>query len=129
MNALKKNLMIVLGSLAIVIGAIGVALPILPTTPFIIIAALCFSTSSPKMYSWLSNNRYFGEYISNHRDKTGVTKKTKAYSITFLWTLLIVSMFFMKDNTWMLILLIIVGLVVTVHIMLLRGRVTCKTIK
>lgn len=60
MNRAKRTALVAAGSVAMVIGGIGVALPILPTTPFVIVAALCFSTSSPRMYGWITGNRYFG---------------------------------------------------------------------
>lgn len=107
--------------MAVGLGAIGVALPVLPTTPFIILAAICFSGSSPRMYIWLSESRYFGEFITNYREGSGVSRRTKVISLFFLWTLLLVSMYF--SGIIVAMILAIVGVCVTAHILLLKGRI------
>lgn len=119
---IRQAILIILGIFATAIGAIGIFIPILPTTPFIIAAALCFSGSSDRMYKWLSQSSYFGEFITNYQNGTGVSKKTKVTSIIFLWLLLPISMYFMRNNMLILIVLMIVGICVTAHIILLRGR-------
>lgn len=118
---IKKAIMFLLGLICTALGAIGIFLPLLPTTPFILAAAICFSGSSQRMYDWLSRSPYFGEFINNYQKKTGVSKRTKVISILFLWSLLSISMYFMHDNVLMLLIMISVGIVVTAHILLLRG--------
>lgn len=118
----RQILLFIIGCAAVVLGAIGIVLPVLPTTPFIIAAALCFSASSPKMYAWLSSSKYFGEYIANYREGTGVSRKTKAYSLIFLWALLLLSSYFMRNNILIVAILMIVGICVTAHILLLKGQ-------
>lgn len=122
MNRIKRGALIVAGSAAVVMGGIGVAVPILPTTPFIIAAGLCFSASSPRMYGWLVRSRYFGEYIENYRTGAGVSARTKAFSLIFLWSLLLISGFMMRSDPLAPVILPVVGAAVTAHILMLRRR-------
>lgn len=61
-------------------------MPVLPTTPFVLVAAACFTTSSPALYKRLLNSPSFGEFIRNYREKTGISKKTRIIALTFLWS-------------------------------------------
>lgn len=126
MNRAKRTALVAAGSVAMVIGGIGVALPVLPTTPFVIVAALCFSTSSPRMYGWITGNRYFGEYIENYREGKGVSRRTKAYALIFLWSMLVISGIIMANGIALLV-LPVVGAAVSAHILLLKSRaVSCE---
>lgn len=118
---IKKAIMFFIGLICTALGAIGIFLPLLPTTPFILAAAICFSGSSEHMYNRLSKSPYFGEFINNYQKKTGVSKRTKTISVLFLWSLLLVSMYLMRDSALMLIIIISAGIGVTAHISLLRG--------
>lgn len=125
MNRAKRTALVAAGSVAMVMGGIGVVLPVLPTTPFVIVAALCFSTSSPRMYGWITRNRYFGEYIENYREGKGVSRRTKAYALIFLWSMLIISGIIMRNEIALLV-LPVVGAAVSAHILLLKNRaVSC----
>jgi uncharacterized membrane protein YbaN (DUF454 family) len=116
---MKNILLIVLGGAALALGMVGVFLPILPTTPFVMIAAGCFSASSPKLYKKLANTKYFGEYVRSYREKTGISKRARIVGITFLWATLIISSVLVRRPTVWLI-LGIVGIAVTVHILTIR---------
>jgi uncharacterized membrane protein YbaN (DUF454 family) len=70
-----------LGWFFVALGGIGVVLPLLPTTPFILIAAGCFAKSSPKCHQWLLNNRVFGPVISDWQTHQCITKKTKIIAV------------------------------------------------
>ncbi|MDR2648820.1 MAG: YbaN family protein [Clostridiales bacterium] len=118
---LKRVLLIIVGLLALSAGAVGIVLPILPTTPFVILAAACFGMSSPKMYAWLANTKYFGEYIRHYREKSDISAQTRRTGIVTLWLMLCVSsVVFRKPFVWMI--LSLVGVCVTAHILLI-GRV------
>lgn len=122
MNSVKRAALIIGGYVFVGIGAIGIVVPILPTTPFLILAAICFGSSSPKARIWLENNRFFGEYIENYRTGAGVSRSRKVSAIVFLWVLLMISGFFMRHNTLVLCILAVVGTLVTIHILTLKGR-------
>ncbi|MHB8128197.1 MAG: YbaN family protein [Mobilitalea sp.] len=119
--SLKKIFLILLGFTALLFGALGIFLPILPTTPFILLSAGCFSASSPKLSSLLQRNKYFGSYIENHNNKTGVPRKVKICSILYLWISLVISMLIINTMI-MFIILTLVGTGVTVHLASLKNR-------
>lgn len=66
---MKKIILLIFGFIFLALGSAGVILPILPTTPFILISSICFASSSKKMSLWIENNRYFGPLIENYRTK------------------------------------------------------------
>jgi len=64
--------LIVVGTISTALGILGIFVPILPTTPFLLLAAACYSRSSQRFYDWLLNNKYFGNYIRNYLEKKGI---------------------------------------------------------
>ena len=118
---MKKILLLTVGWLTLIIGTIGIILPVLPTTPFYLIAAFCFSASSQRVYEILLNTRFFGTYIDNYRNKTGVPKSAKIRAILFLWIGLVISMIIVKSIVATVI-LIIIGTCVTLHISSLKSK-------
>ena len=117
-----KNLILVaLGFIFVGLGAVGVAVPVLPTTPFILLAAVCFSASNRKFYDWLQKDRVFGQYIENYRTKQGISLGLKIASIAFLWAGLIISII-VVGTIWTRIALGIVGMGVTVHLLLIKTK-------
>ncbi len=117
-----KNLVLVfLGFAFMVLGALGVAVPVLPTTPFALLAAACFSLGSPKLLAWLLHNRILGPYIENYRNGQGISKARKIFAVLFLWAGLAVSMAVVR-TTPVYIILGIVGLCVTVHLLMMKTK-------
>ena len=84
-HKLVRALWFIAGTICVVLGAIGIVLPILPTTPFLLAAAACYYKSSERMHKWLLNNKWLGEYIRNYTEGKGLTKKTKITALTVLW--------------------------------------------
>ena len=72
MNKPVKILLITSGTFFIGVGLMGIFLPILPTTPFLLISAALYARSSTRFYNWLINNRIFGQYIKNYREGKGI---------------------------------------------------------
>jgi hypothetical protein len=93
-RSISRALWLSIGMICLVLGAIGIVLPILPTTPFLLASAACFCKSSPKMYKWLLNNKWFGEYIKNYKEGRGLTLKTKITALSVLWITIGVSTVF-----------------------------------
>lgn len=85
MKQVKKVLLIIAGSLSLGLGILGIILPLLPTTPFLLLAAACYVRSSEKLYQWLITNKYFGSYIQNYRDGKGIPLKAKVVGVSMLW--------------------------------------------
>ena len=120
---ISRGVFFSLGVTFLGIGIIGIVIPILPTTPFILVSAFCFGKSSKRIEKWITSNRYFGSYIENYKANKGVPLDVKLKSIGFLWITLIISALIFSNNIYLLILLIIVGIAVTAHILLLKTRI------
>ncbi len=102
-----------------ILGTIGVFLPLLPTTPFLLLSAACFIRSSEKLYNWLINHKLFGKYIENYIKYRAVSIKLKACTIALLWATVSISILSI-DITWVRILLVIIALGVTTHLLMLK---------
>ena len=118
---IKKTLLIVAGVVSIALGGIGVFLPLLPTTPFVLLAAGCFAGSSPAMHRWLCRSRFFGEYIENYRTNAGVSKSVKVRAIVFLWAGLALSAAAVHKPI-VRIILAVVGICVSTHLLMMKTK-------
>lgn len=119
-----RTLWFIAGTICVVLGAVGMVLPLLPTTPFLLAAAACYYKSSEKMHRWLLNNKWFGEYIRNYTEGKGLTKKTKITALTLLWATIGFSTIFMLNRLLpaqlvlpMQIIMIAVAIAVSLHIL------------
>ena len=83
-NPLAKLMWISLGSLFVGLGAIGVIVPGLPTTPFLILAAACYIRSSQRLYDWLISNKRFGPYLKDYREGKGIPRKAKRLAVAMI---------------------------------------------
>ena len=122
----RQKCTFLLGFIFLFMGAIGIVIPLLPTTPFIIMASVCFS-NSPKMRAWLSKSKLFSDYIENYSKRTGLKRSTIIISLVFLWLTLIISAIWVR-NVWACILIVCIGIAVTIHIlyMSLPRKQLCK---
>lgn len=107
------------GTICVVLGILGILLPVLPTTPFLLLAALLFSRSSKKFYDRLINSKVLGEYIHNYREYHAIKRKVKITAIITLWITLVISAMLI-NNIYIRILLFVVGVSVTVHILYIK---------
>ena len=80
MNALRP-IWIVLGLTALGLAIAGAFLPLLPTTPFLLVAAFAFARSSPRLHDWLINHRYFGPMITNWRQHGAISRRAKIAAV------------------------------------------------
>jgi len=112
----KKTLFITIGIISVVFGTIGIVTPILPTTPFLLLAAYLFAKSSPKMHELLLKNKVFGQYLSNYFENKPIPVKQKIYSILFLWLGLGTTFYLATLQQWVVVTLIFIGIGVTIHI-------------
>ncbi len=119
-KGIKRILLTALGLLAVALGLLGVVMPVLPTTPFLLLAAWSFLRSSPRLHRWLLNHRICGEYIYNYTEFRSVRRSTKRVAILTLWLSMAVSMYLVQKLHVTFILLII-GSLVTAHILSLRS--------
>lgn len=89
-----------LGLLFLALGGIGVALPLLPTTPFVLLAAACFAKSSPRMHRWLLESELFGPMLGNWEENRCVSLKVKTLSLSMMAVVGGVSIWFFVPDGW-----------------------------
>ncbi|WP_080872051.1 YbaN family protein [Oceanobacillus timonensis] len=110
---MKKAFLVSCGSLSLGLGIIGIILPLLPTTPFLLLSAACYAKSSERLYHWLLENKYFGSYIKNYRAGKGIPLKAKITAVTVLWLSLSFTIFFVIPLVAVKILLALIGAYIT----------------
>ena len=113
-----KTLFILLGAVSLLLGLVGIFVPLLPTTPFLLLAAALWVRSSPKLYVWLLSHRRLGPYIRNFRENRAIPLHAKIVSVTLLWATLLYCIFFLVAEWWWAQLaLLAVAVGVTWHIL------------
>jgi hypothetical protein len=119
MTTFKKYMLIFLGSVSLVLGVIGMFLPVLPTTSFLLLSSYCYVRSSPRLYSWLIHHRIFGRYIYNYLTYRAIPKRTKVFTVVFLWATLLLSMS-LVSSMYLRLFLFAVGIGVSIHVLTLK---------
>lgn len=117
-----KRLIFLGGFISLILGIIGIVLPILPTTPFLLLASAAFAKSSERFHKWLLNNKILGAYIKNYREGKGLPLKIKLITISFLWITIIISIFLLMKLFWVQIMLICIAIAVSIHISLIKPK-------
>jgi len=118
-KSLKNTILTALGLLAVVLALIGIFLPVLPTTPFLLLASGLFVRSSKRMHDWLMHNRILGPYLHTYLSCRAVTRRTRRHALVFLWTSLSLSMLWI-DKPIVRLVLPIIGLAVSLHLLMLK---------
>lgn len=108
------------GILAVGLALIGIVIPVLPTTPFLLLAAACFVRSSERLYAWLIHHRVFGEHIRHYREHRAVTLQAKLVALGLLWTVIGASACFAVTQWWVRALLAGIAVGVTLHLLHLK---------
>jgi uncharacterized membrane protein YbaN (DUF454 family) len=119
-SKLSKLALILAGSIFLVLGILGIFLPLLPTTPFLLLAAACYFRSSERFYNWLINNKWLGNYIKDYREKKSIPIKIKVITLSILWLAIGYSVFFVVNIFILKVILILIAVGVTIHILSLR---------
>ena len=115
-----RPLLIITGTLLVGLGIIGILMPVLPTTPFLLLAATCYARSSQRFHHWLLNNKWFGNYIKNYIQRKGVPLKVKLLVITWLWITIGCSVTFAVQAFLVRLILILIAVGVSIHIFSVR---------
>ena len=124
----KKRLFIIAGTIALGIGVIGIIIPVLPTTPFLLLAAICYMRGSQRLYNALLGNRFLGTYVRNYLEGRGMPLKMKIWTLSLLWIVIICTALLTTDSLVIRIILAIVLVGVTTHILLIRtGKSNTKS--
>ena len=112
-----KYLLIILGSISLVLGVIGIFLPLLPTTPFLLLAAALYVRSSENLYQWLIHQKYLGTYIRNFREHKAIPLRAKIISVTMVWATLLYCAIFISENIYLSISLLVLATAISWHIL------------
>ncbi|MCO8163572.1 YbaN family protein [Pseudomonas sp. 21LCFQ010] len=114
-HGLVRYALLAIGWLSVLLGIIGIFLPVLPTTPFLLLAAACFARSSPRFYRWLVEHPRLGPWIRDYLEGHGIPLKAKVYAIGLMWFSIGVSCWFVP-LTWVRVLLLLCAVLVSLWI-------------
>lgn len=112
----KRLALIILGWISLVTGIIGIFLPLLPTTPLVLLSAWCFSKSSERFHNWLIHHKYFGPILSDWQSSDGIPRKARNRAIIFMWAGMLLSMFIV-GRFWATVGLCVIGVAVSIHLL------------
>ena len=115
-----RPLLVTFGTIFVGLGIVGIFVPVLPTTPFLLLAAACYARSSQRFYHWLLYNRWFGNYIRNYRQKRGIPLKMKVLTISLLWVTIGVSAIFAVQSLVVRIILVLIAIGVSIHVLSIK---------
>ena len=110
MKPLNKYLFLIIGLICMALGFLGVFLPILPTTPFMILAAFCFSKSSERLHNWLLERPHIGKLILDWQNDGVIRKKAKVASTLVIVPLFSYTLIFVQVSIFVKVLLVLIGL-------------------
>ncbi|MGB7389584.1 YbaN family protein [Marinomonas sp.] len=117
----KRIFFIILGWFSLITGIIGIFLPLLPTTPLVLLAAWCFSKSSERFHTWLIEHKYFGPILRDWQSSDGIPKRTRNRAILFMWLGMTISIIIV-GRFWATLCLIIIGLAVSIYLLRMPTR-------
>jgi len=112
-----KYLLILLGSICLVLGVIGIFLPLLPTTPFLLLSAALYVRSSEMLYQWLIHQKHLGNYIRNFREYKAIPLRAKIISTSMVWITLTYCAITVSDEVLIKVLFLILATGITWHIL------------
>lgn len=120
-SKITRTVLLIVGTICVALGSIGIIIPVLPTTPFLLLAAGCYVKASQRCYNWLMNHKLFGAFIKGYIEGSGVPVKSKLIAIAYLWIGISISIIMLK-TLWVQILLICIATAVTIHIALIKPK-------
>lgn len=106
-----------LGSLSLALGVLGIFLPVLPTTPFLLLSAALYLRSSRKLYDWLMSHKHLGPYIKNFQEHKAIPLRVKFVSVGLVWLTLLYCAAFVAVEWWMRAMFIAIAVCVSTHIL------------
>jgi uncharacterized membrane protein YbaN (DUF454 family) len=116
----KRRFFIIVGTISIGIGVVGIIVPVLPTTPFLLLAAICYMRGSQRLYNALLCNRFIGSYIRNYLEGRGMSLKMKVWTLCLLWVAIVFTAALATDSLIIRIILAVVLTGVTIHILTVK---------
>ncbi len=121
-SALVRGLLLAAGAICVVLGVIGIFLPLLPTTPFMLLAAACFARSSRRFHQWLLANRTFGPLIREWEKHRSIPRRTKLTAIGLMSLTLAVSIVFFVEPRWLQAVLAAIGVLLAIWMYRIPSR-------
>lgn len=115
-----RIILLLAGGLFTGLGVLGIFLPLLPSTPLFLLAALCWAKSSRRFHHWLLHNRFFGGYVRDYLENRGMTGRQKLFSLVTLWGTILASVLLFAEALWLKLLLLGIALAVTLHLLSLK---------
>lgn len=113
-----KIFLIILGTISLVLAIVGIFLPLLPTTPLLLLSAALWLKSSDRLYSWLINHPVLGVYIQNFRIHRAIPLKIKIYAVTMVWLTIGYCIFAVVDAYWWAqLLMALLAVAITWHVL------------
>lgn len=112
----KQGAFFIVGTLALLLGIIGAFVPVLPTTPLVLLAGWCYIRSSKRFYEWLISNERFGKTIEDYQTGKGITKNTKIRAIVMMWLAITISAYFFVPRIEISAFLYLIAISVTFYI-------------
>lgn len=119
--------LITVGWLSVILGVIGIFLPLLPTTPFLLLAVSCFGKSSKRFHDWLLNQPQLGPYIHLYMDGKGIPMKAKTYILIMLWFTMSTSIIFFVSLVPVKLMLLGIACCVSIYILRMPTLETAPT--
>jgi uncharacterized membrane protein YbaN (DUF454 family) len=119
-DKLKRRLLVIAGTISLGVGVIGILVPVLPTTPFLLLAAICYMRGSQRLYNALLYNRFIGSYVSNYLEGRGMSLKMKIWTLSLLWIAIVLTATLATDSLLIRIILAVVLIGVTIHILIVK---------
>ncbi|NJD19161.1 MAG: DUF454 domain-containing protein [Gemmatimonadetes bacterium] len=116
---LRRGVYFAVGAGSVVMGVIGIFVPLWPTTCFLLLAGWCFARSSRRAELWLHGNRLFGRYLRDYRERRIISAQVRTASLTVMWLFMGASAVALWKHLWAVALLVLVGVAVTVHLVAL----------
>ena len=107
----------ILGTISLIFALIGVVLPVIPTTPFVLLSAACYYKGSERLHNWLTHTEIFGPIIKDYEKHGGMKKATKIKALTLMWTAVLASALFILKTPTMKALVLLIAVIGTAYML------------
>lgn len=114
---LRKPLFVAVGSVSLALGIAGIFLPLLPTTPFLLLASACYLRGSERMHRWLLGHGRLGAYIRQFEEGKGIPRRAKAVAIALLWVSIAHAVYMVAEATALRVFLVLLACGVTAYLL------------
>lgn len=117
-----RYIYIIAGTICVIIGAIGAFVPLLPTTPLLLLAAWLYIRSSDRLYNWLLNQKILGSYIRDFMEEKAIPKRAKIVALVMMWASILFCIHFIAEPIWLKFLLAIATIAISLYIMSFKSK-------